>query len=169
VLLVPICIACGSDCDCCYSLLHPQVSVVPVNCIAFDQLGTRMFAGDASGILTEVAVDLTPVTALTAAAAAAPSWSQEVACIDAGAAGSSSPVSSACGGTSAAGRCAQAAGSCEASAVASSSSSSGSHSGAGGAALVASVLRNGSVATQQLAGKAPSHCLSDHKSAAEQQ
>jgi hypothetical protein len=106
---------------------------VPVNCIAFDQLGTRMFAGDAAGLLTEMAVDLTPMAA-AAAAAGGPGWSQGGALVEAGASASSSPNSSASGG--------------------SSSSGSGSHLGAAGAALVASVLRNGSVATQQLAGEA---------------
>lgn len=157
----PKCVPCGCDCDCCHPLLHLQVSDVPVNCIAFDQLGTRMFAGDASGLLTEVAVDLTPVTAMTAAAAAAvPSWSQGDALVEAGASVSSSPANSACGGSPAAGSCTQAGGSGEGAAVAAMASSSSSHAGAGGAALVASVLRNGSVATQQLAGEAHSQCSS---------
>lgn len=126
-----------------------QVSDVPVNCITFDQLGTRLYAGDAAGTLTEVSLDLTPLS--TAAEAAAGSWSQAGwgAVLGPG----SSP--SRCDGLQPGGGGSRG----EVGAAASGSGSShgsssvaGGQSASGGAGLVASVLRHGSTAMQQLAG-----------------
>lgn len=123
------------------------MSDVPVNCITFDQLGTRLFAGDAAGTLTEVSLDLTPLST-----AAAGSWSQ--AGWGAGLGPGSSPSS--CDGLQPGGG----GGSCgEAGAAASGGGGSGNRfaggqTASGGAGLVASVLRHGSTATQQLAGMA---------------
>lgn len=123
------------------------MSEVPVNCIAFDQLGTRLFAGDAAGSLTEVSLDLTPLSA------AAVSWSQSG--WGAAAAGTGSSHSS-CSGQQAGASCGTHSSSCGDAAVTSSSGSAcSSGSGllaSGGEALVASVLRHGSSAAQQLAG-----------------
>jgi hypothetical protein len=122
-------------------LLLLQVSDVPVNCITFDQLGTRLFASDAAGTLTEVSLDLTLLSA--AAAAAGPgSWSQ------AGWRAGSSPSS--CDGQPGGGGSSN--GEAAASGSGGSGSSAGGQSASGSAGLVASVLRHGSTATQQLAG-----------------
>eukprot|EP00878_Enallax_costatus_P011110 GHUV01011603.1.p1 GENE.GHUV01011603.1~~GHUV01011603.1.p1 ORF type:complete len:1328 (+),score=466.80 GHUV01011603.1:589-3984(+) len=48
-----------------YSL---QVSTVPINCLCFNQLGSRLFAGDAAGSIHELSVDITPLSSMAATA-----------------------------------------------------------------------------------------------------
>jgi hypothetical protein len=48
-----------------------QVCSCPVNCLTFNHLGSQVFAGDAAGILHELAVDLSAVGSATVRAAAA--------------------------------------------------------------------------------------------------
>lgn len=117
---------------------------MPVNCVAFDQLGTRFFAGDAAGMLTELSVDLTPLSA-PGSTWSNTSWSNTTqagwASVSAAGAGSSSMA----GGPSSGG--AAGSGSGSAGAV---STEGLSTSGAG--AGISSVLKHGSNALQQLAG-----------------
>lgn len=113
---------------------------MPVNCVAFDQLGTRLFAGDAGGVLTELSVDLTPLLA-------SGTWSQSGWASAAGA--GSSP-----GGIGPDSSCGAAGGGCgDAIAATGAGASSPGLSSSGGAAAIATVLRHGSNALQQLAGE----------------
>jgi WD40 repeat protein len=72
-----------------------QVSCSPINCLAFNQLGSRMFTGDAAGVLAELSVDVTPLSSsssgsssgLVNAGAAAAAWAAATA-----ASGSDTPV-----------------------------------------------------------------------------
>lgn len=50
-------------------LLFLQVSSFPINCLAFNQLGSRMYTGDAAGTIQELSVDVSPLAASAAAAA----------------------------------------------------------------------------------------------------
>lgn len=121
---------------------------MPVNCVTFDHLGTRMFAGDATGILTELSVDLTSLwdlppcmTCQEAPAASSPSRKQ-TGCTGGNQCTSGSGLQN-LGSTTDSDR----AGSClrqEAAAVASAAAAYSS--------MVATVLRHGNAATQQLAG-----------------
>lgn len=67
---------------------------MPINCLAFDQLGARCFVGDAAGVVTELSLDLTPLTAVWAAAGAAALSSHSALATAAGDGSTSSPGSS---------------------------------------------------------------------------
>lgn len=45
-----------------------QVSAVPINCLCFNQLGSRVFAGDSAGSIHELSVDITPLSSIAATA-----------------------------------------------------------------------------------------------------
>jgi hypothetical protein len=62
-----------------------QISDSPINCLAFNQLGSRMFTGDAAGILAELSVDFTPLNGnLVPSSAAAAAWAAAAAAGPAG-------------------------------------------------------------------------------------
>uniref|UniRef100_A0A383VQN2 Uncharacterized protein n=1 Tax=Tetradesmus obliquus TaxID=3088 RepID=A0A383VQN2_TETOB len=59
-----------------------QVSGSPINCLALNQLGSRMFAGDAAGVLSELSVDVTPLSSSSLVppqSAAAAAWAAAAA------------------------------------------------------------------------------------------
>lgn len=128
-----------------FGCIPPQVSDVPVNCVAFDQLGTRFFAGDAAGMLTELSVDLTPLSAPGSTWSNTWSNTTQAGWASVSAAGAGSSSSSMAGSPSSGG--AAGSGSGSAGAV---STEGLSTSGAG--AGISSVLKHGSNALQQLAG-----------------
>jgi hypothetical protein len=63
-----------------FVFLHvSQVSGSPINCLALNQLGSRMFTGGAAGALAELSVDVTPLSSSFAPSAAATAWAAAAA------------------------------------------------------------------------------------------
>lgn len=136
-----------------------QVSSSPINCLALNQLGSRMFTGDAEGVLMELSIDVSPLTACNSQAAAA--WAAAAAAeATAGSAGTASAGGPSDGG----GQLCQAAGSHLSSLRPSTPTAVAAAAAAAATAEavspVAAVLRYGGTASQLVTGGLEElHCL----------